>query len=102
MVQVPPAAFVASVKAAFPDTSKPMLVGCKAGGRSGAPHCGGCAGWGALAPGPVQGCIRPFVSSPFLTHSSAHAITLLPEYNDLTNVTGGFGAWVAGGLPTGK
>ena len=33
---------------------------------------------------------------------SAKAISLLPEYKDLTNVTGGFGAWLSAGLPTEK
>ena len=33
---------------------------------------------------------------------SAKAIGMLPEYTDTTNVTGGFGAWLAQGLPTEK
>jgi rhodanese-related sulfurtransferase len=34
MVDVPPAAFVAAVKASLPDTSRPLLVGCRSGVRS--------------------------------------------------------------------
>jgi rhodanese-related sulfurtransferase len=33
---------------------------------------------------------------------SAKAIGMLSDYTDTTNVTGGFGAWLAQGLPTEK